>query len=277
MLITDAQVHLWEPERPDRPWPKISRPPHRANGFSGEEMLTEMDTAGVDRAVIVPPTWAGESNVWALSLAARYPQRFAVVGRFDANAPDARHQLAQWLEQKHMLGVRMSFHVKPFLDWLTDGSLDWFWADVDRLQIPVMTLVPGMVDRLEPVLARWPELRLLMPHMGCPLDMRGPAAFADLGDLLGLARYPNVAIMVSSAPCFSTELYPFRDLHVPLKRIYETFGPRRLLWGADLSRLTSTYRECLDLFREELDFLSAEDKNWILGGALSRVLRWPEE
>lgn len=277
MLITDAQVHLWEPERPDRRWPKISRAPHRPNGFSGEEMLAEMDAAGVDRAVIVPPTWAGESNDWALALAARYPERFAVVGRFDVNAPDARDQLAHWLSQKHMLGVRMSFHVKPFVDWLSDGSLDWFWAEVDRLQIPAMALVPGMVDRLKPVLARWPELRLLVPHMGCPLDVRGPAAFVSLSDLLALACYPNVVVMVSSAPCFSTEPYPFRDLRAPLKRIYDSFGPKRLLWGADLSRLSSTYRECLDLFRCELDFLSADDKDWILGRALSHVLRWPEE
>ena len=43
----------------------------------------EMDAVGVDRAVIVPPTWAGDSNAWALDVAARYPNRFAVVGRFD--------------------------------------------------------------------------------------------------------------------------------------------------------------------------------------------------
>src|ERR1700716_3307815 len=85
MLLTDAQVHLWDAERPSRPWPKPqARPPHRPNGFPAEEMLSEMDAAGVDRAIIVPPTWAGESNDWALEMAARYPKRFPVVGRFDA-------------------------------------------------------------------------------------------------------------------------------------------------------------------------------------------------
>jgi len=64
------------------------RPPHRPNGFGAEEMLGEMAAAGVDRAVIVPPTWAGDSNEWALEIAARYPKRFAVVGRFDVRAPD---------------------------------------------------------------------------------------------------------------------------------------------------------------------------------------------
>jgi L-fuconolactonase len=88
MSVTDVQVHLWEPEHPDRPWPKPQqRLPHRPNGFSAEEMLEEMDAVGVDRAVIVPPTWAGDSNVWALDVATRYPNRFAVVGRFDVKAP----------------------------------------------------------------------------------------------------------------------------------------------------------------------------------------------
>jgi predicted TIM-barrel fold metal-dependent hydrolase len=210
-------------------------------------------------------------------MAASYPKRFAVVGRFDARAPDASRQLAGWLQQKHMLGVRMSFHVKPFVDWLSDGSLDWFWTECDRLALPCMALVPGMVDRLRPVLARHPELKILIPHMGCPLDIRGAAAFAGIEDLLALAPYPNVTVMVSSAPCFSNQPYPFADLHPYLRRIYDVYGPRRMLWGADLSRLTSSYSECLDLFRHALDFLSNDDQEWILGRALAEALHWPEE
>ena len=277
MLVTDAQVHLWEAERLDRPWRKLERPPHRPNGFSAEEMLAEMDAAGVDRAVIVPPTWAGESNEWALDVAARHPKRFAVIGRFDARAADARAQLAGWLQQKGMLGVRMSFHVKPFIEWLDDGSLDWFWAECDWLKIPVSALVPGMAGKLRPVLERHPELRVLVPHMACPLDTHVPESFAKLDDLLSLARFPNVLTMVSSAPCFSNELYPFRDLKPYLRRIYDVYGPRRMLWGADLSRLKGTYKQCLDQFRHELDFLSADDKEWMLGRALADALNWPEE
>jgi len=42
MLITDAQVHLWEVNRPDRPWMKgLQRPPHWPNGFSAEEIIAE--------------------------------------------------------------------------------------------------------------------------------------------------------------------------------------------------------------------------------------------
>jgi predicted TIM-barrel fold metal-dependent hydrolase len=119
-------------------------------------------------------------------------------------------------------------------------------------------------------------MKILIPHMGCPLDIRGPAAFAGIEELLALARYPNVTVMVSSAPCFSNEAYPFRDVHPYLRRIYDVYGPRRMLWGADLSRLTGSYSECLDLFRHALDFLSDDDKEWVLGRALAEALNWPE-
>jgi predicted TIM-barrel fold metal-dependent hydrolase len=175
-----------------------------------------------------------------------------------------------------MLGVRMSFHVKPFVDWLDDGSLDWFWAACERLGIPAMMLLPGMVRKAVPIASRHPNLRILIPHMGCPLGQRGGDSFAGLGELIKLAAFPKVVVMVSSAPCFSNEPYPFRDLHPFLRRIYDAYGPRRMLWGADLSRLTSTYRECLGLFQDALGFLSPDDKEWILGKALAEALNWPE-
>src|SRR5258706_7183140 len=98
MLITDAQIPLWEVNRPDRPWLKgLQRPPHRPDGFSAEELLAEMDEVGVNRAVIVPPTWVGDNNQSVLEAAAKYPGRFAVVSRFYPTAPDAREQLQRWL------------------------------------------------------------------------------------------------------------------------------------------------------------------------------------
>jgi predicted TIM-barrel fold metal-dependent hydrolase len=82
--------------------------------------------------------------------------------------------------------------------------------------------------------------------------------------------------MLSSAPCYSNEPYPFRDLQPFIKRIFDAYGPQRMLWGADRTRLTSTHTECLDHVRRSLDFLSAEDKEWILGKTLAEVLNWPE-
>jgi predicted TIM-barrel fold metal-dependent hydrolase len=83
-------------------------------------------------------------------------------------------------------------------------------------------------------------------------------------------------VKTSSAPCFSNEAYPFADIYPFLRRIYDAFGARRMLWGADYTRLTSTYEECLRHFRQGLDFLSEDDKEWVLGKTAATVLNWPE-
>ena len=126
------------------------------------------------------------------------------------------------------------------------------------------------------MLERHPNLRLTFDHMGRVPDAKGDAAFAALDELLEFARYPNVGVKVSSVPDSSAEPYPFRDLYGGLKRIYDAFGSHRMLWGSDLSGLSVSYQQCLDHFREGLDFLSAEDKEWILGKSLANIYRWPE-
>ena len=57
MKVIDAQVHVWGADTPARPWPGGGNPkPHRAEPWTAAELVAAMDAAGVDAAVIVPPT-----------------------------------------------------------------------------------------------------------------------------------------------------------------------------------------------------------------------------
>ena len=276
-MITDAQVHIWEVDRPDRPWPQPPRnEPQLPNGFTAPEMIAQMDAAGVDRAVIVPPTWIGENNATAIEAAQAHPGRFAVMGRFDPMRPDAEEALAAWTKQPHMLGIRMTFRVPPYDTWLDSSAIDGFWAACERHAIPVMCLVPDEAHKLAPIAGRHPGLTLVVDHMAANLAAKGDAAFAHIDGLLALAKFSNVSVKTSSAPCFSADPYPYRDIYPYLRRIHEAFGAQRMLWGADFTRLTSTYPECLRHFQEGLDFLTAEDKQWVLGKTAAKVLSWPE-
>jgi len=137
-------------------------------------------------------------------------------------------------------------------------------------------LISGHAGRLQPVAQAHPNLRLIIDHMGRVPDVQRPAAFGALDGLLRLAPYPRVAVKMTSVPDSSAEDYPFADLTFGIRRIYDAFGPRRMLWGSDLSGLSCSYRECLDQFRLALDFLTQEDRAWILGRAAASVLKWPE-
>jgi predicted TIM-barrel fold metal-dependent hydrolase len=279
MLVTDAQIHLWETERADRPWPTDGRStPHRPGGFTAEQMLAEMDPIGVDRAVIVPPSWIGETNAYALEAAAQYPSRFAVMGRFDPEDPAFLSQLPTWLDQTHMLGIRITFNTPHFIAGLDEGIFDPLFAGCDRYRIPLMALFSGpLLAKVPPIVERYDSLPLIIDHMGALTRTQGPDAFAHIDLLLALARYPHVFVKTTSAPSNSAESFPYRDVQPFLRQMYDAFGARRLMWGSDITRLKGTYDECLRLFKDELDFLSADDKEWILGKSLAEALRWPEQ
>ena len=286
IVITDAQVHFWQAHSEARPWPAdqlhsrsfLTVPgarPHRAEPVTPQEFLQVMDECGVRRAIIVPPSPVGDSNLYALESAALCPERLGIMGRFDPSLPGAREALAQWRANPSMLGIRMTWYKPKWSRWFDDGTIEWFWEDCERLQIPVMMLMPGMLQRLPALASRYPDLTLIIDHMGRKSELRDDDCFADLDDMLALARFPNVSIKASAAPCYSTQPYPFTNLKPYLQRIFDSFGPQRLMWGSDYSRLPCTYAECLEHFLYTLDFLGSEDREWVMGRTLEKRLRWP--
>ena len=277
MFITDAQVHIWELSTPQRPWPSPPPPasPHRPQPFSKDDLLREMDAAGVQRAVLVPPSWIGESNDLALEAACMHPERFAVMGRIDPAAPGARTQLANWKQQPGMLGLRFTFARPELQAPLNEGRVDWVWAEAEKAGLPVMMIVaPAQLPLVDRIAERHPDLKLVMDHLALHSRMKEPEAFADLDKLLVLAKRSNVATKATCLPSYARDSYPYASLHPYLRRVYDAFGAKRLFWGTDLTRLPCTYRQAITLFTEELPWLTADDKSWIMGRGICEWLGW---
>jgi L-fuconolactonase len=276
MVIVDAQVHIWGPDTPQRPWPPGgANLAHRPVPLGKEELLRAMDTAGVNRVVLVPPSWEGDRNDLALEAARLHPDRFAVMGRLPIQRPESGTLLESWCEQPGMLGVRMTFHRGQYRAWLTDGTADWFWPAAERAGVPVMVFAPGQVPKIAEIAARHPGLRLVLDHLALSTEIRDAAFGAALELVLAAARYPNLAVKASAMPCYVTEPYPFRSLHQHIRRVVDAYSPQRVFWGTDLTRLSCPYRQAVTLFTEELDSLSDIDKEWIMGRGIAEWLRWP--
>jgi L-fuconolactonase len=275
MTIIDAQIHVWAPDVSTRPWPPGRTAHAHGPALAAGDVLRVMDDAGVARAVLVPPSWIGDDNRDSLEAAQRWPDRFAVMGRFDPRAPDAAGALERWRDQRGMLGIRLTFHLPYWAAWLSDGSLDWFWAACERLAIPLMIFVPSQARAVAPIAARHPRLRLILDHLARRGGLKDDAAFADLDDVLGLAPHGNVAVKVSALPCYSSEACPFPGLTRHLRRVHQAFGARRMLWGTDYSRLPVPYRDAVRHATEGLDFLGADERAWVIGRACSEWVGWP--
>jgi predicted TIM-barrel fold metal-dependent hydrolase len=276
MLIADSQVHIWAAGTPERPWPKRPAIPHRNTPYSADDLLKDMDEAGVDRAVIVPPSWEGDYNDLALAAAKAHPARFTVMGRFDPEAPNARALLPTWREQPGMLGMRFHFGRPEYEGPLTEDRLGWFWTEVERLGLPLMVLIdPRRAHLIDRIAERHPRLKLIMDHMAVHLREVDNAAFCDLDKVLALAKRPNIAIKASCLPSCTSDSYPYRALHPIIRRIYDAFGPRRIFWGTDLTRMPCTYRQSITMITEEIPWLSTDDKEWIMGRGLCEWIGWP--
>jgi len=274
-MIIDAQIHVWWPNSPQRPWPEGAVSLH-GEAYQTADAIKQLDAAGVQRAVLVPPSWTGIDNSYALEAVQAHPTRLAVMGLFDHEWPDARERLKRWREQPGMLGIRPVFANAKALRLLNDPANEWCWETCEETGLPLMCFVFGNLKRLDQIAQKHPGLKAIVDHAGRnPRGAKDEEAWADLPELLALARHPNISVKVSSLPCFTTQPYPYPNLHGPIRAIYDAFGPQRMIWGSDITRLTVSYADNLRLFQEGLPFLSAEDKSWILGRAVAKICGWP--
>lgn len=276
--IVDSQVHLWGPDTPARPWPPgREADAQRPYPISKETLLLQMDQAGVERVVLVPPSWEGDRNDLALEAAAAYPDRFGVMGRLSLTDPASRDQVASWRDQPGMLGMRFAFHNRHYRHMLTDGSADWLWPAAEATGIPLMVLVPGHLEVLDRIATKHPGLRLVIDHVGVSLRPNDPSVWDELPAVCALARHPNVAVKASGLPHWSGEAYPFADLHGYLRQLFDAFGPKRMFWGTDLTRMPCTYYECIHMFTDHLPWLRGDDLEWVMGRGVCEWLGWELE
>jgi predicted TIM-barrel fold metal-dependent hydrolase len=276
--IVDAQVHLWKANTPDWPWDARATA-QLPEPFTIERVLPMMDEAGVDRVVIVPPG-INDRNDYALEAVKRYPNRFGIMGRVRLQDPKSAALLPTWKQQPGMLGVRVTFNTPETRAWLADGTADWFWPAAEKAGLAVMFLAVSEVPRFASIAERHPQLTLIIDHMGLNSSSRNnrltESIPASIDGAVALAKYPNVSVKFSGAVGNSLEPYPFRDMTVHLKRLFDAFGPQRCHWGTDItnSLAKASYRQRVTHVTEELSFLSESDKDWVMGRAILARLKW---
>ena len=233
-----------------------------------------MDDAGVNGAVLHPPSWDPGSNELAVEAASKYPDKFCILGWFALNDPSQRARIQTWKQRPGMLGLRWALVRPEQQAWHEDGTMDWLWPAAEEAGMPIATMAWRFLPLLQQIAERHPNLRLIIDHCGLVRSAHGPAAFATLDQLLPLAKLPNVAVKATGAPGYSAQTYPFRDLHDGLRRIFDAYGPERFFWGTDITRMPCGYRQCVTMFTEELPWLKGRDLETVMGQGVVDWLGW---
>ena len=89
----------------------------------------------------------------------------------------------------------------------------------------------------------------------------------DIQNLCNPATQKLVRIKISVYYAFKKTQPPYLDLVPMIKRLFDAFGPDRLMWASDCPyQLTapSTYAAPIAIVRHRLDFVSADDRRKLL-------------
>jgi L-fuconolactonase len=250
-----------------------------------------MDSVGVDITLINSRHEVCDYAV------ARYPDRFVGCPYWDNETEDVDARVAGYRQRPGMLAPRvliMDFPSEAPTDDFKTGRLEPLFAAAQRHHLPLFAMAMGLADQLVPVAAAHPELTLIVDHLGVsspPWMTRNPDPWTELPAVLALAQFPNVAVKVSGATALSRTPYPHPDLWPHLHKLMNAFGPERLMWGSDFTRLrcvrgtnrrgpredwVGLYSDCVSFLRDTTE-VSQTDKEMLFAGTIRRLLRWPKD
>jgi predicted TIM-barrel fold metal-dependent hydrolase len=269
-LVVDGHVHVWKKD-PQFPWaPETRNPPDR--DATAEQLLELMKASGVSRTIIIQVIHYRWDNRYAASVLKRYPQYFRGVARVNPEDPASPDQLSKLTEEDGFHGVRISPSGDAAGDWFRGPLMPHLWRRCRDLKVPMTVLAP--ITRMPDVMRlaeQFPDLTIVIDHMAdCPLNQP-----KELEKLLALQRFPRLFVKISHSWTLSAQAYPYLDSQEQIRRIYDAFGPKRLIAGTDwpLVEKFCTYAQAIDIARHRIAFLNAEDKRWMCG--LTAMQVWP--
>lgn len=276
-MIVDTHVHVWEmppiaPIGPTAPgWKSLPDEPATA-----EQLIADMDANGVDRSVLVQTSWSTWDNGYVADSARRLPDRYVAMGLVDPLALDNARTVRYWMRERGMAGFRLHpvYYDTPVL---TSPSNRPLWRELAALRAIVQVhMRPAHAPQIDAIAGEFADIPILIDHLAYP-DVSEAPAFDSYRPVLALARHANVFVKVSDVKNRSKRPFPFRDVHDVIRRVRDSFGPSRMLWGTGYPgrhRLKHGWLSLADelrLVREGFDFLTDGEKAAMLGGNASRI------
>lgn len=275
MLIIDSQVHAYEANTPARPWNSV---PNWSPHVTGDEMVAAMDKVGVHGAILVSAfSLYGYDASYAVQVQRKHPGRFALVKPVDPGDPAVAEVITDWKRAPGTVGIRVILYRDP-VRRADDPGLARVLREAARHDLPVNLLCWGRLDAGAEVVDRYPDVRFVIDHLGLEQPRTPPApadAWAQLPQVVALAKRPNAIIKVSGACTLAHEPYPFPDIWDPLLRVFDAWGFERCLWGTDWTRAFAVvnYEQAMEPFRLT-QRLSDSERAMLMGAACAKAYGW---
>jgi predicted TIM-barrel fold metal-dependent hydrolase len=282
--IIDTHMHVWSGDLERYPFahpfvPNIKPPKIAA---TVDLVLKEAEEFGITHYVLVQTIYNGWDNRYLAECVKAHPRQFRGHGLIDPTDPKAADKLVYWMREQGLAGMRFSpIYYKGKDDWLNAAASNPVWEKAAELgAVFNFFIATQQLPKLEDMVRRFPRVPVIIDHLA-RIDLKAADPMPEFNKLLALARHPNVWVKMSELSELSpSRRFPFRDLYPWVLRLYDAFGPDRLLWGTGYPGATRaqdkrpSLQEELDLIRNEIPFFTAEDRAKILGINAARLWKF---
>jgi predicted TIM-barrel fold metal-dependent hydrolase len=234
-----------------------------------EELVAQMDAAGVDKAAIVhSSTTYGFNNDYVVDAVKQYPKRFTGVFSVNITQPDAPERMRHWYKNG-MTGMRIYAKGTTIAEpWLALDAPETMpaWECAAELGISVATNMNATgiyLEQMRTILKRFPTVPLIIDHCGRPPVADGPP-YNDAKEFWELADFPNLYLkFTTSGLRHMIKGNANTDTLTP--KMVSVFGANRIAWGSNLPSTKGTMTSILADTREACRTVSDADREWIFG------------
>lgn len=269
MNYIDAHVHVWTPDTAKYPLaPGFSKDNMKPPTFTPEDLFKHCKPAGVGRINLIQMSFYGFDNSYMLDMIAKHPGVFVGTAVIDPLGKDPASQMDEMAKK----GVR-AFRIHPKLSkqpaekWLRpEGYQKMFAAGARNNQAMSCLIDPDGLPELDRMCREYPDTPVIIDHLA-RIGADGVIRDADVDRLCAMAKHKKVMLKVGAFYALGKKKPPYDDLAPLIKRVVTAFGARRCMWESDCPFQVDdghTYQESVDLVRRRLDFLTAEDREWLL-------------
>ena len=266
----DAHSHVWTADVKRFPLaPGKTVADLKLRSFSPETLIALGKTEGVTRHVLISHgPYHGFNNDYYVYAAKKYPGVFAIVGAMDPRLD----RIPARMRANRKLGIR-GYRIKPNnnANWLNADTMKTMWRTGFTERIAMCPLIdPKYIAGIGPMCEQFPDTTVVIDHCA-RIDTQHKA---ELNELCALAKHSNVYVKISAFYAFGAKQPPYLEQAPKIKRLYETFGPKRLMWASDCPYQLengNTYADSISFIRDRLDFISDTDKDWLLRHTAEKV------
>lgn len=275
----DAHSHIWTPDVAHYPLAKgFTVADMQPRSFTAEELLAQCRPAGVGRVNLIQMSYYEFDNSYMLDMIKLYPDRFVGTGIVDPLAPKPDEAMRALLPK----GVRAfriapNYSKLPPASWLQPaGYSAMFAAAAETKQVLSCLINPDAFPEVDRMCSKFPNTTVIIDHLG-RIGVDGTIKPEEVDALCALAKHPKVLVKVGAFYALGKKKPPYLDLAPLIQAVVHAYGAKRCMWESDCPFQVDRdkYSDSVDLIRTRLDFLTPEDRDWMLTRTAEQTLFQP--